>query len=89
MMEKSWCKTCGEDTNETTWPKVTIEGDKVRISYPIDRPYTKEILEFMKSKNYVLMAARHADIMTEHELTFVSVVSMESRLQKLLKGDKK
>ena len=89
MIERTWCKTCGQDPNETTWPKVTIEDDKVKVSYPTDRPYTKEILEFMKSKNYVLMAARHADIMTEHELTFVSQSAIESRLQKLLKGDKK
>jgi hypothetical protein len=78
-----WCKTCDEDTNETTWPKITIVEDRIKITYPIDRPYTKEITEFMKSKDYVLVGVGNTNFMIE--LTFVSAESMGRRVEKLLR----
>jgi len=43
------------------WPKLTADGHAIRIMLPGNRPYVKEIINYMESKDYILNGSRTVD----------------------------
>jgi len=60
------CSCCKQEL--VLWPKIIKDGCKIRVSFPADRPYTPEIIEYMESKEYVLCGAVNG--LTTDELIF-------------------